>query len=65
MTYYSLNYKPGWGYYWQGSSCWGHSETDGYWSNRNDALMRKPFGAGDDWEDNTGDGPDAPREFVW
>lgn len=66
MTYWSLEKKAGWGYYWRGESCWGgNADEDGYYVNRNEALMRKPFGAGDDWFDNTGDPADAPREFDW
>lgn len=65
MTYWSLEKDPAFGYFWRGESCWGGGDTEGYWMTRNDALMRKPFGAGNDWWDNTGDPKDAPREYEW
>lgn len=65
MTYWSLE-KNYLGYYWRGESCWGGSpEENGAWSTRDEALMSKPLGAGDDWFDNTGDPADAPREASW
>lgn len=65
MTYWTLIKQYG-AYYWRGDSCWGGSaQLDGGYTTRAAALLRTPFGAGDDWHDATGDPADAPRTASW